>query len=108
MYYLHINDMHDRNGVRLMPPNQLTEKHDFGNFLLWHRVLKAIPKEWKQILREKRPRVREGRPEICTTLQETTKVAKWAYSVPLNSNKLSCPLKAQAKWEPELERVPIS
>ncbi|XP_043192435.1 uncharacterized protein LOC122365356 [Amphibalanus amphitrite] len=105
---LRINDIYDRNAGRLMPPDQLTEKYGIGNFLLWHRILKVIPKEWRQILREKRPRVREVRPEIYVTLQETIKVAKWAYSVLMKSNKLSCPRKAQTKWEQELQGVQSS
>ena len=107
---LRIKDIYNGEERRLMSANELCERYKFRNFLAWHTILKAIPKEWKEEIcnSNRKPTMLRARLAIYDTLTETTKVAKWAYSHLLEGCKVSCPIKAQTKWENELEDNQIS
>ena len=99
---LRINDIYNGDARRLMTVSELNEKYNFGNFLSWHAILKSIPREWKEGLYNRKPSPINDRAAVYQTLREKTKIAKWAYPLLLATDKLSCPIKAQTKWENEL------
>ena len=105
---LRINDIYNENERRLMSVLELSQRYNFRNFLAWHTILKAIPKEWKEEISDKKPIVLSPRLAIYDTLSETTKIAKWAYPLLLSGCKVSRPVKAQTKWENELKVSQLS
>ena len=105
---LRIKDIYNGDERRLMSANELSERYKVRNFLAWHTILKVIPKEWKEEICNTKPTTLRAKLAIYDTLRETTKVAKWAYPLLLGGCKVSCPIKAQTKWENELGDNQIS
>ena len=105
---LRIRDIYDNRARRFMTTCELTQKYNFGNFLMWHAMLRAVPPDWKNALRRVNHRVKGTRPEIYDTLNDTTQIAKWAYPILMKTAVVSRPIKAQTKWEQELQISQVS
>ena len=99
---LRVKDLCDAR-ERVMSCGELQRKYKFGNFLMWHTVLQALPGNWKRMIAAGRSGTdEEPEIDIYETIQRKRKIAGWAYSLMLKESDISIPEKAQNKWEGEL------
>ena len=99
---LRVKDLYKKEMNTFMNPTELAQKYKFGHFLLWNAVLKAIPREWIQIIQNDVTRMENERLKVYEELQNVEKTAKWSYPLLTKNSKVTYPENAQRKWKNDL------